>query len=402
MTAAAWLALVASGAGAVTAPVVIPAAPLAPSGFTGAPQASPPRIGTAGEILSGFSLSTSLTGTYDSNVTQSPGGSVAPIEDDFILRFGGSVSYLSKSTDWTYGGTYRAGYNEYFTQTDFSGLDQGGSLVANYQGGRLSASLTTGVDFDRGGNRYYSSAFVEQTSFRTALTARYKLSAKTSLQGNIGQAYTTSSGNFADTTSYDAGISALWRYSPLTEFGPGLRYTYQAGGGSNARTSVGPNLNLNYKLSTKIALNSRVGMDFTKYESGGSSDPSLSASIGLNYQASRLWSASLTFYRDSQADPSVPGAFTQITSIRAGYQRKIRRVSWNLGLGYESAANQSGGSSTASRPDRNFVTFDTSLSLLTFANTTTASVFLRYSDQTGGTGDSYQDTQVGVSLSRSF
>jgi hypothetical protein len=37
-----------------------------------------------------------------------------------------------------------------------------------------------------------------------------------------------------------------------------------------------------------------------------------------------------------------------------------------------------------------------------FANTTSASVFMRYSDQNGATGETWDSFQIGFSLSRSF
>jgi hypothetical protein len=50
------------------------------------------------------------------------------------------------------------------------------------------------------------------------------------LTGDIGQNYTTASGgNYHNTSSFNVGASALWKYSPLTEFGPGIRYTRAAG-----------------------------------------------------------------------------------------------------------------------------------------------------------------------------
>ncbi len=382
------------------AAVVLPAAP---SGFSPLPGAPGGLAGIpAGNIFDGLSASTSLSGTYDSNVTQSPGDSVSPVTDDFILSLGGSVNYLSKASEWTFGGNYRGSYNQYFSQTDFSGYSHGGGVVANYEGGRFAATVTAGFDFDQGSNRNYSSAFVERTNYNFGGTARYRLSAKTSLQGNVGQSYSTASGgNFDDTESFDAGISALWRYSPLTELGPGLRYTYRSGSSQTGRSSIGPTLNVNYKLSTKVALTSRVGMDFASYDDGGSADPTVSASIGLNYEASKLWGMNFSLFRDTQADPSVAGAFTEITSLRLGYHRKVRRATLNLGLGYDANRLENPGAA-ASGSDRDFFTIDGSLGMAVFSNTSFASIFIRYGDQSSSGSGSYDSVQAGVSISRSF
>lgn len=384
--------------------------PAAPSGFS-TPTQVPNSFPTAGsvtaddageKILRGFTVSTSFSGTYNSNVTQSPGGSVAPIKGDFIMGFGGVVSYLSKASSVTFGGTYSGTYNQYLSESDFSGYNQGASGVVNYTGARLTAALTAGVAYDEGSNRNYASAFVKQTSVNTGLTANYRLSRKTSLQGNLGYAFTTASGgNFNDTESFDLGTAALWKYSPLTEIGPGIRYTYRSGSTQTGRTSIGPTVNINYKLSTKVALNSRLGMDFASYEDGGSADPTFSASVGLNYQASRLWGMNLTYYRDTQADPSTAGNFDEISSVRIGYHRKIRRATLNLGMGYDTNRSQgSNGGSNGS--DRNYFTSDASLGMAIFSNTTFASIFLRYADQSSNDNNSFDSVQTGFSINRSF
>jgi len=369
----------------------------------GAPD-TPPTADLGEKFLDGFTLATSLSGTYDSNVSRSPGPPAAPVQDDFILTLGGRVDYLSKSSGWTFGGGYRGSYNEYFSQAEFSGYNQGAGILANYDGGKVSASLTAGVSLDRGSNQNYASAFVTQTSYTTHLTARYRISPKTSLQGDMSQSYTTASGgDFSDTQNFAVGASALWKYSPLTEFGPGLRYTYISGSSQTGRTSIGPTLTVNYKLSSKVAVNSRVGMDFASYQDGGTADPTFSAAIGMNYEASKLWGMNLSLYRDTQADPSLAGAFSEVTSLRVGYHRKVRRAILNLGIGYDAnrsqrPANGSGGAAD----DRNFLTTDGSLGMAVLSNTCYASVFFRYGDQSAGATDSWNSFQAGFGISRSF
>ena len=375
-----------------------------PTGFNNAPVFLPPPD-SGGKLLKGFNFSTNLTGTYNSNVTQATGRAGDPVDGDFIIGIGGTVSYLSTARLWTFGGNYSGSYDQYLENEDFSGFNQSAGLVANYNGAKLSASLNTGFSLGRGGNRNFAaSSFVEQISINNNLSARYAYSAKTSITADAGYSFTTASGgNFSDTNSFNLGLAALWKYSPLTEFGPGIRYTANSGGGNNDRTSLGPTLNLNYKLSTKVSLNSRVGLDFTSFSDGGSSDPTTSALIGLNYNASSLWGMNLSLYRDAQADASVANTFTEVTSLRIGYNRKIRRATFDLGVGYEvstseNPSNVPGGS----RPDRDYFTFDTSLGMAIFRNTTQASIFYRYSDQSGGAGDSFDSSQVGFSLSRGF
>jgi hypothetical protein len=386
-----------------TAPDLGTVMPTAPSGFSGGAVSYPVGGGLGESILEGFSLAAMMTGRFDSNITQSPGEPIAPILDDFILSAGANLGYLSKAADWTFGGNYRGSYDSYFSNSDYSGYTQGAGAVVNYNGARLDVTGNVGADLNRGANRYYSTGFVEQTSVRSSVTARYHLSPKTSLQGNIGQSFTTTSGEGAhDTQSFDFGASALWKYSPLTEFGPGIRYTLRTGSSQLDRTSIGPTVTLNYKLSKKVTLNSRVGVDFASYEDGSTADPMISASIGMNYRASKLWGMNFSLYRDSQADQSTPGAFTEITAVRVGFNRKLHRAMLNLGLNYETNSTQYPGSNDVTR-QRDYFSLDGSLGMAVLSNTTYVSLFMRYGDQSGdSTNDSWNSFQTGFSINRSF
>jgi hypothetical protein len=409
-----WLCLAALPAHA--AEVALPGAlgglsagalPGAPSGFTDSTAGAAALLGGAGgSLLDGLVVGTTFSSTYNSNVSGSQYlADDGAAKDDFILGLGGSLAYLSKASGLTFGGNYRGNYNQYFNHSDYSGYSQGGGVVASYEGGRFTLSANAGLDLDRGNNSNYSSSFVEQTSIRTGVTARYKVSPKTSLLGNYSQSFTTASENrYSDTSSYDLGLSAMWRYSALTEFGPGLRYTYRSGSSQTGRTSLGPTLSVNYKLSAKVALNSRVGMDFASYDNGGSADPTFSTSLGLNYQASTLWGMNLTLYRDTQADTSLVGGFTQLTSLQVGYHRKVRRAVWSLSAGYQTNSYERPGSVlSGERPGQDHFTINTSLGMPVFADTCSASVFVGYQDQSSGSaGNSWDSIQAGFSLSRSF
>ncbi len=362
-------------------------------------------------LLDGLSFASSLGLTYDSNVNQgyvTPGGAQG---SDVYLSLGGVANYQSKASDFTFGGNYHGTYNQYFQNTDFSGFSQGLGASANYDVGRLNVTGLLGVDYDHGSNRNYGSQVVDQTTFSTSLTSRYKLSPKTSLTGNLNERFSSSSGAFNQTSSFDMGTSALWRYSALTEIGPGIRYTSTTDGTAAGRTSIGPTVTVNYKLSSKVSLNSRLGVDFATYQDGGSADPTFSTSLALNYRASKLWGMNLSLYRDTQADPSVSGGYYEITALRLGYNRKIRRATLNLGCSYETTTYTipvytgvvSGSTPIPPpQPDRKYLSLDSSLGMLIFHNTTAASVFVRFTDQSGGGSNSYNSVQTGISISRSF
>jgi hypothetical protein len=378
--------------------------PSAPSGFAAGPTGLSPWSGLGSDLLDGLSLNTTLSGSYNSNMSGNQGVVNGEAKDDYIFGLGGDVSYLSRTSALTFGGNYRGNYNQYLNHPDYTGYSQGGGVVVNYKGGRFTIAANAGMDIQRGNNSNYSSSFVEQTSIRSGVTVNYQLSPKTSLRGNFNQNFTTATGGgYSDTSFYDFGLSAMWKYSALTEFGPGIRYAYRTGGSSQSgRTSIGPTLNVNYKLSSKVALNSRVGMDFSSYDSGATADPTFSASIGLNYRASDLWGMNLSLYRDTQADTSLAGGFTQLSSLQIGYYRKLRQATWNLSAGYQLNSYERPGLS-AQIPEQSNFTLNTSLSMPVFSNTCSASVFVGYRAQDSGTtARSWDSVQTGFSISRKF
>ena len=319
------------------------------------------------------------------------------------MTLGGTAAYRSKASDWTYGALYTGSYNQYFTQTELSGYNQNAGASVNYQGGPLSAGFNLGVNFGSGANRYYA-AVVDQINVNYGLSARYKLSPKTTATGNFSQSLTSASGNSSsDTGSFTAGVAGLWRYSARTEFGPGVSYSQQSGSTQQNLTSIGPTLTVNYKLSSKVSLNSLVGLQFSQYADGQTTDPTTSANIGLNYRASALWGMNLSFFRNVRADPGIAGQFQEITSLRLGYNRKIRRARLNLGASLQNDVSQAPDTVVTLRPDSNYLNLDSSLTMPVFANTCNASIFANYSDQSGDSGfNSWNSFQTGLSISRSF
>lgn len=313
------------------------------------------------------------------------------------------MSYLSRPAIWTYGGVYSGGYSQYFRKTDLSGYFQNSGAWLNYDdGGPLSATLNVGLGFGSGANRYYQD-FVEQLSLNYGISARYAISQKASVAGSFSQSLTSArDSTYSDTSSFNIGTSLLWRYSPVLEFGPGVRYTYRSGEHGDDRTSIGPTLTVNYVLNSVISMNSQVGMDFSDNGSGGSSDPSFSTSMGLNYHPSELWGLNLSLYRDMQADPAIDGGFTEITALNLGYYRKVRRAMLNLGVGYEINNPETNRFTRGTKGDLDFFTLNASLSMPIFSNTCNASVFMRYQDQSSDSSDSWDSYQAGFSISHSF
>jgi hypothetical protein len=363
----------------------------------------PSPFGNDDSFLDRFGFSASLSGTYDSNPSLGVDSPDDSGHGDFSMTLGGSAGYSSRGSEWTYSLNYGGGYTEYFTQSELNGFKQSAGASVNYQGGPLSASLDIGVGFGSGANRYYQ-AVVDEVSLSYSLNAAYRYSPKTSFIGNFSQNLTNPDGGFGATGSFNLGASAIWHYSPLTQFGPGIRYSLLSGDTQQDRHSIGPTMTLNYRPTNKVTLNSQVGLDFSEYEDGQTTGPSVSSSVALNYRASRLWSMDLSLSRGFEASGFAPGQYEERTSLRLGYNRRIRNATWSVGASYENSGYESpddvvGGAVGSG----DYLSLDTSLGMRVFANTCAASLFLRYSGQNGGSssrsGDSFQ---AGFSISRGF
>ncbi len=435
---------------------------------------SPLGGGLRDSLVAGFEFTPSLSATYDSNVLKGQPQTGNQSKGDVFMGYGGEFSYLTKPSELTLKANYRGHYDEYLNRTEFSGYSQGGGLLGQYKGGHFSLAATAGIDQSRGGTQNYSSAntfggtssssfnqnynqsnfdrlnrsasivgnfdaahftasanfgydldhqsnnyagavstnAIETTSFHSGLSARYELSAKTSITGNFGQRSSTAGiGNYSDTSNYTVGTAALWKYSPFTEIGPGVQYSYNSNTSSTLKTgrsSIGPTLNLNYKLDVKVTMTSQVGLDFSRYDTGKSADPTLSGSLGLNYQASPLWGMNLALSRNVQADPTFVGAFTENDSLRLGINRTLKRVTWSLGTTYQ--ANSSlVPAGIKGRPNSDMLGVDTSMAMQVFGDKGSARIFVRYNDQSNGansgygsTGKAWNSCQTGMSLSYRF
>jgi hypothetical protein len=370
--------------------------PVAPTGFSrasaiyAAPRVSPER---------GFSIAAMLAGTYDSNVTQgsdSTNGKSA--QSDYIVSPAVNLAYVTEGDHLYFGTLANATYDQYGNQSDYSGLNYDVSGFAAYRGGKIIASLVSEVTRDRGTNRLYGD-FVEQTMLNNRLTARYRISPKTALLVTVSQQSTVvDTAGFNDTSSFNAGIAGLWSVTPLIDFGPGFRYGIRAGDNQSDRTTVGPNLNLNYQLTTKVALRSTAGLDFVD-QGFGSSDAEANWALNLNYQASEIWGLNLSLFRDTQSNATADGGLDEITNYRIGYKRKIRRATLNVGVGYEIRTQASVEGNTSNNQGYDFLTLDSSLSMPVFGDSADLTFSLGYRNLESDDSDrSWDGVQTGLGL----
>jgi hypothetical protein len=371
-----------------------------PSGFSGTAMAMDKINRLLQPVREGFSVSASVSGTYDSNPTQGYGAGNND-DGDFFATLGGALIYQSRASELTFGASYSGSYSAYADQTDLSGYNQSARAWSDYQGGPFSANLSVGFGINDAANRYYG-AVVKETSVNYGLSGRYKLSERTVISGNVGQNFTMADGNFTDTSSLSTGLNVLWRYSERTEFGPGVRYTTDSGASDNFRTSFGPTITCNYTVTGKITLTSQLGMDFVDYDGPGGDDTMLSAMIGLNYRASELWGMSLSFYRDGQADPTLQNGTMEVNNISLSYYHKLLSGVWTVGATYETNGSGTVADPNGASQDSDYFGIFTGFSMPVFRETCNFSSYLNWSENSGGKTGGSGSFQATVGLSRSF
>jgi hypothetical protein len=181
-------------------------------------------------------------------------------------------------------------------------------------------------------NRYYRDA-VAQSAYGAGIHLEFDFSPKTSLRTDWSSEWLDPDGSNGSTENHSWSGSAIWRYSRLLSFGPGVSWSRTSGDLQGARDAIGPTLSFEYQLSRKVALNGRTGIEWVDYENGGS-DSAFTGALAANYRLNNLWSFNLGFVRGATADGSASGGFRETTAVRIGANRKVRRANAGLSLGY--------------------------------------------------------------------
>jgi hypothetical protein len=384
-------------AGALSAQNQVSGAPSLASGFSRGTSLSS-LVSASGKNDKGLELTLGLSSLYDSNLTQLPDGG----ESDWILTPEVAAEYQLGNSRWNLGARGKLSYDSYQNRDDFSDTSYLLDFYGGYQSRKLDASFTTGVSSTSGFNRLAAN-FIEQSSFKNRLEASYRFSRKTSLNANWDQRLTESlTEGYGDTTSGTAAFSALWKATPLISIGPGFRYGIRTGNDNEKFIVVGPTLSLNYKLSTKVMLQSTIGIDDS--DSPYSRDDSLlNWSLGLNYRASSLWGFDLESIQDTRATLSTGGGFDEISSFRLSYWRKVRRARIQLGVAYEDrSATDSQPTLTIPR-DFEYLTLSAAMSLPVFRDRADLKIHVKWRNQDDpDDNSSWEGIQTGLNLTWRF
>jgi len=381
-------------------PVSVGSQSVLPSGFFSRAGRS---AATSGGGVSGlFSLSAYGEAAYESNPSFGLGSQGVQGSDGYIL-LGGEINFQRKIREFEVELSYYGDYQHYFGKSSLSNDFHEADLAVKYEGAAVDIGLRAGVTRGSGANAYYA-ALVKQTSWQVGLTGNYQMSALTTIRA--GYDYTAqdasarSGGGAAvnDTSGHTLSVDALWAYSSLLKIGPGLRLTERIAEGSGSLKSLGPSVNLDYKLTEIVSLDATAAFNWYEVDSQQRSGSGFSARVGGVYTPSTLWSVSLSLGQEVVANTSAENSFVERTSCRVGFRRNIGRNSVNLGLSCN-FDNPLQGSSNGSA-DRDFYAIDLSLSREVFEESE-ASVFVNWRDlsteELGG-----DSLVVGVSLNHKF
>ena len=368
----------------------------APSGFSELPAGVLPA---GNELLQGLAYSVSSGYTYDSNLFQGSGQPGSAIEDDIILSFSPGITYRTQGSTWTLGILGSLNYSSFLDHDDLGGLGYNTAVDLSYAKKPLKIAASLGYGLDQGVNRNFGSNYVENKRFNGALRASYSLSAKTSLDARLGHTMNVPDGGFTTTESTNFDITAMWKATPLISVGPGIHWSWQGGDTQATRDTVGPLLRLTYKLSQKVALDGNFGVDFAEFGGTGRSDTSFSNRLGVSYRASSLWGMNLSLSQGTEADGASAGNFRDTTAWRIGIDRRIRRATVGLGLSYETNESVTP-TGAGGAGERDYLSFDSSLSMPVFWQRAKATTFITWSQESGSR--EWDGVRFGISLSAAF
>jgi hypothetical protein len=352
-------------------------------------------------LLGGLSFGLITSCTYDSNVNQANDRQIKA-EGDWFLSLAPTATWETQIRDFTLQLNAGLNYEQYGSLDDYSGLDYRGGAKLGYQGGPLSLDGSLNFGSTQGNDRY-TGGLTEERTLGLQFSGRYALSSKTSLEASLSTSDSNSArqtGNApdSDTSQTSFQVAALWQATPLIELGPGIRSTWSTTENAGDRSTVGPMLRLGYRLSGKVDLDSRIGLDFSEID-GGASDESVSAAVGLQYRLDALWNFRFDLSRDVVPETGIGGGFRESTQWRLGVARKILAAQLDLGVGYE-VSTSSGGVGAS---DLDYLTFDAGLGMPLFGNRGSGRIFLRHQDNSSSDANrDWSGIQSGLSLSYRF
>jgi hypothetical protein len=300
--------------------------------------------------------------------------------------------------------SYYGDYQLYFEESSLSNDFHAADLAVKYAGAAVEIGLRAGVTKGSGANAYYAT-LVKQTSWQVGLSGNYQMSALTEIRASYDYTSNDASARVGggaavnNTSGHTLRVDALWAYSTLLKIGPGIRLTERIADGSGALRSLGPSVNLDYKLTEIVSLNATAAFNWYEVDLEQRSGSGFSGRVGGVYAPSTLWSVSLDVGQEVVANTSVENSFVERTSGRVGFRRNIGRNSVNLGLSCNFDNPLEGNSNRSA--DRDFYSLDLSVSRRVF-DESEASVFINWRDLSSVEDGGSDSLIIGVSLDHKF
>jgi hypothetical protein len=289
-------------------------------------------------------------------------------------------------------------------------FNQSFSLYGQYRWARLVGQIESNYSVNTGGNREVNT-ITTTTTFSNALRFRYDYSAKTSLDAQFSQSYTSSSST-SDTplqtnNQYEAKVGMNYQIFPKTSIGVEgvggildqasnpLQYYQQA------------RMRLNYVASGKLSFKLSAGVEAREFV--GESDIRISPvfSLGLNYNPFDGTNISVVGYRNIIGSSAVAGQDITATGFEiTASQRFLQKFIAGISFGYENDAYFNATATTPVTSDSNrvdnYVYVRPRLSY-SFARWFTTSVFYSYRRQVSNeASNSFYDNQVGMEVAAKF
>jgi hypothetical protein len=317
---------------------------------------------------------------------------------------------------------YAPTISRYYHQTDQNNIGQNVAFNAVYPFQKLTLNLTQSFTQTTGVNQD-SNVRTTQESINSGFGATYEVDDKISVSATAQNTVTsfsnpgdsnnngggnTQAGNGDTTTSIN--MNANYRLSEKLTLGPGINVGWDRPDSQQKSTYEQGLAALNYAPTEKIGMYAQAGVELRQYDQGGGNTTNPIFSLGVGYNPFDSTSLNITASQSQHASTAQIGQPTSgqtVLSTAVGAtitQRIVQRVFVSFAFNYSHDDDQNGGGNNAGgiAGSQDNYTYSPSV---TFAPTawSNISVYYQYlSNESNIPGQSYNDNQMGLSVSAQF
>ncbi len=309
--------------------------------------------------------------------------------------------------------------NQYYHESNENGIDQNLALNAIYPLQRLTFNLTQTFTQTTGTNQD-SNTRTTQESILSGFGANYEVDDKISLSSQL-QYVTSTFSNPGDNggganaggqndSTLSVNNTATYRVSEKLTVGPSINIGWDRPQNSQKSTYEQGLAGINYAPTEKIGLYAQGGVELRQYDQGGGDKANPIFAVGVGYTPFDSTSISLNASQASHSSTAAAGQVTAgqtILNTNVGAtvtQRIVQRVFVTFAFNYnhEDYQGQNGGGGGGATGNEDSFTYRPSVSYSPTA-WSNVSVYYQYlSNESNNPGESYNDNQVGLSVSAQF